>query len=156
MYLERLEITLIKIEYKGKLYNSLINFCKENNYSYQKIRKCLNDGLSINEAVEKIEHKKYEYNGKFYSSRKELAKELGVSPRVFEQSKKYKNLKNSISPSKKIFIFRGVEYENKDAFYKALGITDSGVRKYAIRNNITTKEAIEQLANKRLGDKNNI
>lgn len=140
-----------RLTFMGREYRSAIKLSRDAEVNYHKLLSLLNNGMTADEAIETIKHKKYKYNGAYYSSKKEIAKDLGISLRIYEQSDKYKDLRNEISPVRRPFIFRGVQYKNKEAFYQVLGITGSGVRKYAIRHNLTTTEALNEIANQRLG-----
>lgn len=139
------------IIYKGKEYKSIAKLSRELQVDYKKLTKLLKEGLTPEEAIEKINTKKYSFNGKYYANKREIAEELGISVRTYEQSDLYKNLRNEISPTHRPFTFRNVQYESKDAFYQTLGISGSGVRKYAIRHGISTDAALEEIANKKFG-----
>ena len=136
-----------EITCNNKKYKSIKAFANEIEISCSGLHKLLNQGYTPEEIADKLYASKFTYNGKNYKSKRQLAKDLGYAS---TQSKEFVNLTISVAPPKNPCKVSGVCFDSKAAIYNALGMTCSGVRKYAIRHGLSTKEALERLVQERL------
>ena len=139
-YIPKRQVTVnMSVEYKGKIYKSISALAKEYGVSEEVVYMRLHRGFTLDEAllntpyIRNGRHNKIEYNGKIYSSIKELLELYNIPQQVYyRQLKKGATLEDVINGKRICKPIGGkrtkVEYD---------GQSYSSIREFAIAYNIS-------------------